>query len=328
MAASRSPITTTFTAGSTATEVVDGVDLTGVRAVVTGGASGIGVETVRALARGGAAVTLAVRDTAAGRRVATAVTADTGNPALRVEHLDLTDRASVEGFVRRWDGPLHLLVNNAGVMATPLRRTREGWEHQLATNHLGHVALTVGLQPALAAGSVERAGARVVALSSAAHMYAPVDLGDLHFERRDYHPMLAYGQSKTATSLFAVEATRRWAGEGIVVNAVNPGGVRTGLQRHFSDEVDAEFDRLEAEGTFVYKTPGQGAATTLVAAVAPEFARTGGHYLDDCREAHLVPDDADPAAAGNSHGVKSWALDPEYAARLWDVSVALLGLRR
>ncbi|ANZ40295.1 oxidoreductase [Lentzea guizhouensis] len=318
-----STITTRFSATSTADEVVAGVDLTGTRAVVTGAASGIGIETARSLAKAGAAVTLAVRNTDAGREVAADITATTGNEAVDVRPLDLADQASVRDFTTSWSGPLHLLVNNAGVMATPLQRTPEGWEHQFAVNHLGHFALALGLHGALKAGAAQRGEARVVALSSAGHMSAPVDFDDLHFERREYDPMIAYGQSKSATVLFAVEATRRWAGDGIVVNAVNPGGIATNLQRHFTPELNAYFDQAEAAGVFTYKTPEQGAATTLVAAVAPEFAGVGGRYLDDCREARVVADDAEPTAE-TSHGVKSWALDPETAKRLWDVSAKLL----
>ncbi|PJE94499.1 oxidoreductase [Streptomyces carminius] len=322
MSVSPSPITTAFTAQSTADEVVAGVDLSGTRAVVTGAASGIGVETARSLARAGAEVTLAVRDTAAGARVARDLTATTGNDDIRVAHLDLADRSSVGRFLADWNGPLHLLVNNAGIMATPETRTAEGWELQFATNHLGHFALALGLHAALAAGAAERGGSRVVALSSAGHMYSPVHFDDLHFHRRPYDPMLAYGRSKTAVVLFAVEATRRWADDGITANAVNPGGISTGLQRHFPRELREEFARHEAAGVFRYKTVRQGAATTLVAAVAPEFANTGGHYLDDAREAYTVPDDADPAE--HPHAVKRWALDPAAAERLWSVSAELL----
>jgi NAD(P)-dependent dehydrogenase (short-subunit alcohol dehydrogenase family) len=145
---------------------------------------------------------------------------------------------------------------------------------------------------------------------------------DLHFERRDYDPQIAYARSKTANSLFAVEATRRWALDGIVANAVNPGGVATGLQRNFTTSQRESLDAAEAAGVFTYKTVGQGAATGVVAAVAPEFAHTGGHYLDDAREAYTVPDDAD--LARHPHGVKEWALDPTAAERLWTVSAGLL----
>ncbi|GAA0947730.1 SDR family NAD(P)-dependent oxidoreductase [Pseudonocardia zijingensis] len=307
---------------STADEIVAGLDLTGVRAVVTGATSGLGRETARALAATGAEVTLAVRDTDAGTEVAHDIAATTGNPAVRVGHLELADPATVARFADGWHGPLHLLINNAGVMRSTLARTPQGWELQFATNHLGHFALAVGLHAALAAGAAERGEARIVALTSGAHMYSPVVFDDIHSTRRAYDPQLAYGQSKTANSLFAVEATRRWAPDGIVANAVNPGGVVTGLQRDFTPEMRAHLDRLEAAGVFTYKTVQQGAATTLVAATDPAFTRTGGRYLDDGREAATVPDDVD--LQRNSHCVKRWALDPDAARELWQVSLELL----
>ncbi|WP_020015033.1 SDR family NAD(P)-dependent oxidoreductase [Promicromonospora sukumoe] len=316
-------LNTTFDAHSTADDVVAGLDLTGVRAVVTGATSGLGQETARALATTGAEVTLAVRDIRAGAAVAEEVSAATGNAAVRAAHLDLAEPGSVARFVAGWAGPLHLLVNNAGVMSPVLARNSLGWELQLATNHLGHFALSVGLRDALAAGAAERGGARVVALTSGAHMNSPVVFDDLHFRRRPYDPQLAYAQSKTANVLFVVEATRRWASDGIVANAVNPGGVATGLQRDFTPEMKAYLDRQEAAGAFRYKTVQQGAATTLVAATAPELARSGGHYLDDCNESSTVSDDAD--LRGNSHAVKEWALDAEAARRLWHVSLDLTG---
>ncbi|MTD57965.1 SDR family NAD(P)-dependent oxidoreductase [Amycolatopsis pithecellobii] len=316
-------ITTAFDAGSTADDVVTGLDLTGVRAVVTGATSGLGRETARALASTGAEITLAVRDIGAGTDVAKDIAATTGNSAVHVAHLELADLATITRFVDDWDGPLHLLINNAGIMASAPARTVQGWELQFATNHLGHFALTIGLYQALAAGAAERDGARIVALTSGAHMYSPVVFDDIHFTRRAYDPQLAYGQSKTANCLLAVEATRRWAADGIVANAVNPGGVSTGLQRDFTQDMKDHLDRLEAAGVFSYKSVQQGAATTLVAATAPEFAHTGGHYLDDGNEADTVPDDAE--LAGNSHAVKQWALDPDTARKLWQVSLDLLG---
>ncbi|MET0422401.1 MAG: SDR family NAD(P)-dependent oxidoreductase [Actinoplanes sp.] len=317
----RALITTRFTATSTAADVLAGVDLHGVRAVVTGAASGLGIETARALAAAGAQVTIAVRDTAAGDEVARAIERSTSSrPA--VGRLDLADRTSVASFLRAWEGPLHLLINNAGIVTAGLERTRDGRELQFATNHLGHHALAVGLHRALAEGAAQLGGARVVALSSTAHMRAGVDFGDLDFTRRDYDPQTAYAQSKTANSLFCVEATRRWSDEGITANAVNPGGIATGLQRNFTPEQKASLDAAQAAGVFSYKTVEQGAATTIVAAVSDEFAHTGGHYLDDCREAYTVPDDA--ALADHPHGVKAWALDPEGALRLWTVSDQLL----
>jgi NAD(P)-dependent dehydrogenase (short-subunit alcohol dehydrogenase family) len=316
------PIATRFTAASTADDVLEGVDLAGLRAVVTGSSSGLGVETARALAAAGAEVTLAVRNTDAGAAVAERI-ARSGAHLPRVRRLDLASRASVAAFTDGWHGPLHLLVNNAGLVTGGLERTPEGWELQFATNHLGHLALALGLHDALVRGAEERHGARIVALSSTAHMRADVDYDDLHVDRGAYDPQIAYARAKTANSLFAVEANRRWAADGIVANAVNPGGIATGLQRNFSPQQRASLDAAEAAGLFAYKTVEQGAATTLVAAVAPEFARTGGHYLDDGREAYTVPNDA--LLAEHPHGVKEWALDPASAERLWAVSAGLLG---
>src|SRR3979409_1604763 len=186
------PITTPFTAESTAAEVVDGIDLAGRRVIVTGGASGIGVETARALAGAGAEVTLAVRNLAAGERTAEDIIATTGNKQVLVAPLDLADQASVASFAAAWDGPRHILVNNAGLMASPLMRTPQGWEMQFATNHLGHFALATGLHRALAAAG----RARVVSVSSSAHLRSPVVFDDIHFRERAYDPWLAYGQSE------------------------------------------------------------------------------------------------------------------------------------
>jgi NAD(P)-dependent dehydrogenase (short-subunit alcohol dehydrogenase family) len=317
----RALITTPFSADSTAADVLAGIDLRGVRAVVTGASSGLGIETARALTAAGAQVTLAVRSTAAGDKAAQAIERSTTvRPA--VGQLDLADRSSVASFLRAWDGPLHLLINNAGIVTAGLERTGDGRELQFATNHLGHHALATGLHHALAAGAAQLGGARVVTLSSTAHMRAGVDFDDLDFTRRGYDPQIAYAQSKTANSLFCVEATRRWSDDGITANAVNPGGIATGLQRNFTPEQKASLDAAQAAGIFSYKSVEQGAATTMVAAVSNEFAHTGGHYLDDCREAYTVSDDA--SLADHPHGVKAWALDPESARRLWIVSGRLL----
>ncbi|MFD9023349.1 SDR family NAD(P)-dependent oxidoreductase [Streptomyces parvulus] len=318
----RALISTAFTACSTADEVLRGVDLTGVRTIVTGASSGLGIETARALAAAGADVTLAVRNTTAGEAVAEAIEKSTEGIRPRVVRLDLADRTSVTRFVEAWNGPLHLLINNAGVVTGGLERTHDGWELQFATNHLGHFALATGLHDALAMGAADRDGARIVSVSSTAHMRSGIDFDDLHFERRGYDPQIAYAQSKTANSLFAVEATRLWASDGIVANAVNPGGIATGLQRNFTPEQKESLAAAEAAGVFTYKTVEQGAATSIVAAVTPEFARSGGHYLDDAQEAYTVPNDAD--LAQHPHGVKEWALDPAIAKRLWSVSTNLL----
>ncbi|WP_226485336.1 SDR family NAD(P)-dependent oxidoreductase [Streptomyces parvulus] len=318
----RALISTAFTARSTADEVLRGVDLAGVRTIVTGASSGLGIETARALAAAGAEVTLAVRNTTAGEAVAEAIEKSTEGIRPRVVRLDLADRTSVTRFVDAWNGPLHLLINNAGVVTGGLERTHDGWELQFATNHLGHFALATGLHDALALGAADRDGARIVSVSSTAHMRSGIDFDDLHFERRGYDPQIAYAQSKTANSLFAVEATRLWASDGIVANAVNPGGIATGLQRNFTPEQKESLAAAEAAGVFTYKTVEQGAATSIVAAVTPEFARSGGHYLDDAQEAYTVPNDAD--LAQHPHGVKEWALDPAIAKRLWSVSAQLL----
>ncbi|WFE67151.1 SDR family NAD(P)-dependent oxidoreductase [Micromonospora sp. WMMD714] len=303
------PVRTPFDASSTALEVVRDVDLTGRRAVVTGGASGIGVETARALAAAGADVTLAVRDLDAGQRAARDITATTGNDRLLVAPLDLADQASVAAFVATWDGPLHLLVNNAGVMASPERRTAEGWELQFATNYLGHFALATGLHRALAAAD----GARIVSVSSAAHLRSEVVFDDIHFRQRPYDPWLAYGQSKTANVLFAVEASRRWADDGILSNALMPGAIHTNLQRHVSAE---ELERMRAAsggGAASWKTVEQGAATSVLVATSPLLDGIGGRYFEDCQQAA-------PHQPGTRTGVADYALDPAAAERLWTVS--------
>jgi NAD(P)-dependent dehydrogenase (short-subunit alcohol dehydrogenase family) len=308
-------ITTPFGAQSTAAEVIAGIDLSGQRAIVTGGSSGIGVETARALAGAGACVTLAVRDTSAGDRTAADITASTGNREVHVGRLDLADRASVAAFTAAWSGPLNLLINNAGVMALPsLHLTPEGWEMQFATNHLGHFALALGLHDALAAAGE----ARIVSLSSRGHLRSPVIFDDLNFASRRYDPWLAYGQSKTANVLFAVEANRRWGGAGITANAVHPGAVDTNLPRHMDPD---ELAALLAAGTFVYKTPAQGAATSVLVATSPQLKGVGGRYFEDCHEAAVL----DPGAPETSqHGVAAYAVDPEAAERLWRVSSVMI----
>jgi NAD(P)-dependent dehydrogenase (short-subunit alcohol dehydrogenase family) len=318
MARIRSP----FSSTSTALEVVEGIDLTGRQAVVTGASSGIGVETARALASAGARVTLAVRDPAAGHRVAADVASTTGRPEPDVVRLDLADLASVDAVAAAWDGPLHVLVANAGVMDTPRGTTAQGWETQFGTNHLGHFALATGLHEALAGAG----DARVVVVSSSGHAASPVVFDDLFFERRPYAPGLAYGQSKTANALFAVEATRRWAGDGITANALMPGGIWTPLQRHWSAEqraaAEAQARQAEAAGLFHLKTPEQGAATSVFLATSPLVAGVGGRYFEDCQEAEVVE------RLRGIHGVLPHALDPDAARRLWDVSERLVGAAR
>jgi NAD(P)-dependent dehydrogenase (short-subunit alcohol dehydrogenase family) len=302
-------ITTPYSGQTTADDIVSGLDLAGQRMIITGGASGIGVQTAASLARTGAEVTLAVRDVSAGEQAAGQIIDATGNKHVLVAPLDLADQASVRSFVSGWEGPLHVLVNNAGVMAAPLMRTPEGWEMQFATNHLGHFALATGLHRALASAGE----ARVVSVSSSAHLGSGVVFDDIHFRVRSYEPWAAYAQSKTANVLFAVEGTRRWADDGIFINALMPGAIRTGLQRYVSDE---ELDRMRAatgSRGVSWKTPQQGAATSVLLAVSPLLTGIGGRYFEDCNEAL-------PNVPGTRRGVAAHALDPEAAARLWQVS--------
>ncbi|HEX7307456.1 SDR family NAD(P)-dependent oxidoreductase [Lentzea sp.] len=296
-------IETEFGFSSTATEVAHGIDLTGKRVVVTGASSGIGVETARALAGIGAEVTLAVRDVAAGEKVAQEI-----GGKVEVARLDLTDLSSVDEFARSWSGPLHVLVNNAGVMATPERYTEQGWEWQFATNHLGHFALATGLHSALKAAG----NARIVSVTSRGHMLSPVIFDDVHYAFRSYEPWGAYGQSKTANVLFAVEATRRWEADGITANAVMPGAIYTNLQRHIGpSDVDPA----------IIKTTEQGAATSVLVATSPLLEGIGGRYFDDCDETRTADhrDETPPM-----RGVARFALDPGNAARLWTYSETLL----
>jgi NAD(P)-dependent dehydrogenase (short-subunit alcohol dehydrogenase family) len=307
-------IQTPFGEFSTADEVAEGIDLTGRRAVVTGASSGIGVETARTLATHGAEVTLAVRNLEAGERVAAEIRGQGGK--VDVRSLELGDRASIAAFVDAWEGPLHLLVNNAGVMALPERTLIDGQETQFATNHLGHFALATGLHRALAAAD----GARVVSVSSSAHLRLPVLFDDLNFSFVQYDPWIGYAQSKTANVLFAVEATRRWADDGITVNALMPGGIATGLQRHVDMEALLAVRRA-AGASPEMKTVEQGASTSVLCAVSPLLDGVGGRYFEDCHEATVL---TDRTQADGRHGVAPFALDPANAERLWEVSERLV----
>ena len=311
-------IRTPFGFASTAAEVAEGIDLAGKRAIVTGAASGIGVETARALAGAGAGVTLAVRDVEAGARVAAGITASTGNADVAVGKLDLADRATIDAFAAAWEGPLHILVNNAGVMALQqLELTPEGYEMQFATNHLGHFALALGLHDALAADG----NARIVSVSSSGHQRSPVIFEDLHFAFRPYEPFLAYGQSKTANVLFAVEATRRWAGDGITANALMPGGIETNLQRHVDPDY-MEQARARYGAQIRFKTVEQGAATSVLLAVSPQLEGVGGRYFEDCNEAEVLTKRGEGPSALS--GVAWFALDETIAERLWEESLQML----
>jgi NAD(P)-dependent dehydrogenase (short-subunit alcohol dehydrogenase family) len=315
------PLQTPFGARSTAADVIAGVDLTGKRFLITGGASGIGRETARALASAGAEVTIAVRNPRTGRQVTEAITASTGNTAVHVVQLDLTDRASIREVVADWEGPLDTLINNAGVMAVPdLRRTAEGWEYQFATNHLGSAELTLGLHDALAAAD----SPRVVQVASSAHLMSPVDFTDINFQQRPYDGWLAYAQSKTAMILFTEVLARRWARDGIAVNALHPGGIMTNLQRHLDDNQLAFVGAKDTDGNTLSVPPGwktieQGAATTVLLAASPLVEGVTGRYFEDVNEAPVVTD-PDPTGSG----VAAYALDPLLADRLYAATLDIL----
>jgi NAD(P)-dependent dehydrogenase (short-subunit alcohol dehydrogenase family) len=310
--------TPVYGAATTAAEIVENVDLRGRRAIVTGASSGIGVETARALASAGADVTLAVRNLETGRKVANDIAEKLGPEAgaVQVVPLDLADPASVTGFVHAWTWPLHILVNNAGVMALPeLTRTPAGYEMQFATNHLGHFALATGLHRWLAGAD----SARVVSVASIGHLFCPVVFDDLHYRFRPYDQWTSYGQSKSANVLFAVGAAQRWADDGIVVNAVMPGNVAsTSLARHMGPDDLANFGETTALGLPPVKTIEQGAATSVLLAASPYVDGVTGRYYEDCAEAAQITE-----RGTHTGGVAPYALDPTNADRLWQTSVHL-----
>src|SRR5271170_3880408 len=283
----------TYGPTTTAAEIVNDVDLHGRRAVVTGASSGIGVEPARALASAGADVTLAVRNIEAGARVADEIAEklSSAGGGVHVARLDLADPASVDDFVRAWTGPLHILVNNAGVMALPqLTRTTSGYEMQFATNHLGHFALAMGLHGSLAAAG----NARVVSVASIGHLFSPVVFDDLHYRFRPYDKWTSYGQSKSANVLFAVGAAQLWGDDGIAVNALMPGNVAsTALARHMSADDLAAFGQRTTLALPPVKTIQQGAATSVMLAARPEVEGASGRYYEDCAEAVEITERGD-----------------------------------
>lgn len=316
-------ITSPHGAFTDAKDVVADIDLGGRTAIVTGGASGIGIETARALALAGADVMLAVRNLEAGEAAAADINAAIGDDRVIVGKLDLSNLASVAAFVSAWgDQPLNILVNNAGVMACPLAYTPDGLEMQVGTNHFGHFLLGVGLARALMNGEEAGQTARVVSLSSIGHRRSGVIFEDIHYRERPYDKWEAYGQAKTANSLFAVGFHRRFADLGVTANAVMPGGIMTPLQRHLPKEEMVAMGWMDAEGNVRagFKTPSQGASTSVWAAVGPELEGIGGLYLENCGQ-------APPFDAANPFvGVMPHALDPEAAERLWAVSEETVGL--
>jgi NAD(P)-dependent dehydrogenase (short-subunit alcohol dehydrogenase family) len=301
---------------TTTDEVLQGIDLTGKTAFVTGASGGLGAETARALAPKGAAVTIGARDRAKAEGVAEEIRAATG-ATVDIAEVDLASLPSVRACAKAWlesHGPLNLLINNAGVMACPLTRLDNGWELQFATNHLGHFLLTGLLLPALKAG----APARIVNLSSAGHRFGGIHFDDIHYEHRPYNKFEAYGQSKTANVLFSVGLTRRLAGLGITANAVHPGVIMTDLGRHLTEEDLADFPSDTPIEEMQFKTVESGAATSVWAATAPELEGKSGIYLEDC---HI----ALPANETDDGGYNDWAVDPEAAEKLWALSEELVG---
>jgi NAD(P)-dependent dehydrogenase (short-subunit alcohol dehydrogenase family) len=307
-----------FGAETTASEVADGIDLRGKVALVTGGSSGLGQETARVLADRGAHVILTARDVPKGERVAADIRASTGNEHVEVEQLELGSLKDIRAFANRFlsrHPTLHILVNNAGVMACPQAKTTDGFELQFGSNHVGHFLMTCLLAPALRNG----APSRVVSVSSRGHHISPVVFDDIQFERRPYDKWLSYGQSKSANVLFAAGLERRLGARGVHANALHPGGILTELGRHLQPE-DIQFLQTRNRG-MKFKSVEAGAATSVFAATAPELEGRGGLYLEDCHVAAVndAPDALD--------GVKSYALDAQNAERLWEVSAKLVGER-
>jgi NAD(P)-dependent dehydrogenase (short-subunit alcohol dehydrogenase family) len=316
----QAPIGSGFGAASTAADVIKGIDLSGKTAVVTGGYSGIGIETVRALRSAGAIITVPARDL----KKATVGLADI--PDVVIETMDLLDPTSIDSFAKRFlaqNDSLHILINNAGIMAPPLTRDERGYESQFSANHLGHFQLTCRLWPAL----IGAKGARVIALSSFGHRRAGVDFHDPNFERRAYDRWTAYGQSKTANALFAVALDSIGKSRGVRAFSVHPGGIATDLIRNMSQaEIDAS-NIIDQQGKPIIdpennkKTPQQGAATSVWCATSPQLNGMGGVYCADCDIARLLASDD----STELHGVRPRATDPVAAGRLWALSERLTG---
>ncbi|MGC1303419.1 MAG: SDR family NAD(P)-dependent oxidoreductase [Caulobacteraceae bacterium] len=308
-----------FGAKSTTDDVLQGVDLAGKRALVTGVSAGIGVETARALAAHGAEVVGTARDLDKARRAAADVR------GLELVEVDLANLASVRACADKLlaDGrPFDLIIANAGVMATPFGKTTDGFETQFGTNHLGHFVLVNRIAPLL------KSGGRLVMLASSGHRYSDVNLEDPGFEHTEYTPMGAYGRSKTANILFAVEFDHRHKDRGVRATAVHPGGIQTELARHLDPGVISQMierinaDRPEGEAAFEWKTVPQGAATSVWAGVVAPAELVGGHYCEDCHVSQLTD-----AGMNAREGVRAYALDPDRARALWAKSEEMVGER-
>jgi NAD(P)-dependent dehydrogenase (short-subunit alcohol dehydrogenase family) len=317
-----------FGATSTTDEVLQGINLTGKRVLVTGVSAGLGVETARALAAHGAQVVGAARDVSKAQAATEQVRAQAASGgSLDLVQLDL---ASLDSVRRCADGllaagkPFDLIIANAGVMACPKGKTADGFETQFGTNHLGHFVLVNRI------ASLLKGGSRLVNLSSAGHRYADVNLEDPNFEHTPYEEFIAYGRSKTANVLFAVEFDRRHKARGVRATAVHPGAIRTELSRHLTPQVleklIAEINASQPKGAapFSYKSIPQGAATSVWAAGVADAEAIGGRYCEDCHVAEVV---STPGLGGLRGGVRAYALDPQHAQALWQKSEELVGER-
>jgi len=321
--------TQVFGATSTTEDVLSGINLRGKRILVTGVSAGLGVETARALAAHGADVVGAARDLkkadAATAQVRKDATANGGS--FELIELDLGNlksvRACADKLLEKGEF-LDVVIANAGVMATPFGQTADGFETQFGTNHLGHFVLVNRIAPLI------RAGGRLVNLSSAGHRYSNVDLDDPGFERTPYEPFVAYGRSKTANILFAVEFDKRHRGRGVRAAAVHPGGIQTELGRYADPgRIEALIKQINqqqaAEGKppFQWKTIPQGSATSVWAAVVAPADEVGGQYCENCHVGNVVP--AEATISPVSEGVRAYALDPANAQALWKKSEELVG---
>jgi NAD(P)-dependent dehydrogenase (short-subunit alcohol dehydrogenase family) len=312
----QSPLNSGFGMRTTAAEAISGIDLAGKTVLVTGGYSGLGLETVRALAGAGARVIVGAR------RLDVAAADLAGIGGVEILPLDLSDPSSIDAFaalVAATTPHLDILINNAAIMACPLARDARGYESQFATNHLGHFQLTARLWPLLRATA---GGARVVSLSSLGHRLSPVVFDDIHFQQRAYDKWLAYGQAKSANALFAVELDRRGGLHNIRAFAVHPGGIKTPLQRHLTMDEQIAMGWFDKDGTPnpLFKSTEAGAATSVWAATSPLLVGMGGVYCEDC-------DIAVPTTVGAPYaGVHAHAIDPDAAMRLWVASEAMTGV--
>ncbi len=306
---------------TTTDEVLEGVDLSGKTALITGASAGLGAETARALAAHGADVIITARTKAKGQPVADRVNAEVGRQAIRVEELELGDKENIQAFAKRileTTPKINILINNAGVMACPFEKTKDGFELQFGTNHLGHFLVTCLIAPAL----IQGAPSRVVSLSSRGHLIAPVDFEDPNYEHNPYNKWIAYGQAKTANALFAVGLNKRLAPQNVRAYSVHPGIIETDLSRHMDDD-DRKFlfnSSDESRPPTRFKTIPAGAATSVYAATAPELEDKGGAYLENCGVAPVCDE------AGATVGVRSYAVSEDNAEKLWALSEKLLGV--